>query len=172
MSFWKFLYWTVFKKIRKIRPFWYIDYSKENAREFLEKEYNWEYYGGHHLENRMTAFHHSYYTPNKFGLDQRNNSLCASLRNKKITRDEAIKIYASKPHIEEDLLSYFKKRMNYSDKEFDEIMKRPKKNFTNYKTYKKRFELFRPLFAVLAKSNLVPMSFYLKFCFPSKNNKQ
>jgi len=168
MSFWKFLYWTIFKKIRKIRPFWYINYSKENAREFLEKEYDWQYYGGHHLENRMTAFHHSYYTPNKFGLDQRNNSLCASLRNKKITRDEALKIYASKPHIEEDLLAYFKKRMNYSDKEFDEIMKMPKKNFTNYKTYKKRFELFRPLFAVLAKSNLVPMSFYLKYCFPKK----
>ena len=41
MSFLKFLYWTVFKRIRKIRPFWYIEYSKESAREFLEKKYNW-----------------------------------------------------------------------------------------------------------------------------------
>tara|TARA_B110000003_G_scaffold271206_1_gene304978 strand:+ start:1446 stop:2621 length:1176 start_codon:yes stop_codon:yes gene_type:complete len=168
MSFFKFLYWTLFKRIRKIRPFWYIDYSKEKARKFLESEFDWEYYGGHHLENRMTAFHHSYYTPNKFGLDQRNNSLCASIRNNKISREDALKIYASKPHIEQDLLDYFKKRMNLNEDEFNEIMMRPKKDYTNYKTYKKRFELFKPLFGVLAKSNLVPMSFYLKYCFPKK----
>ena len=79
MPFWKFLYWTIFLRIKKIRPYWYIAYSKEEARIFLEKEFGWVYYGGHHLENRMTAFHHSYYTPTKFGIDQRNNSLSASV---------------------------------------------------------------------------------------------
>ena len=170
MSFSKFLYWTVFKRIKKIRPFWYLEYSKEDARVFLEKEYNWEYYGGHHLENRMTAFHHSFYTPNKFNLDQRNNSLSASVRNNKISREEAIKEYAKPPHIEEELLDYFKKRMNLTEEEFNEIMARQKKSYLDYKTYKKRFELFRPLFYILAKRSLVPMSFYLKYCFPSKKN--
>ena len=66
MPFWKFLYWTIFLRIKKIRPYWYIAYSKEEARIFLEKEFGWVYYGGHHLENGMTAFHHSYYTPTKF----------------------------------------------------------------------------------------------------------
>lgn len=168
MGFWKFLYWTVFKKIRKIRPLWYLEYSKEDAMEFLKKEFGWQYYGGHHLENRMTAFHHSYYTPNKFGLDQRNNSLSASVRSGKITREEALEIYARPPHIEDDLVEYFKKRMALSDSEFEEIMNREPKYYTDYYTYKKRFELYRPLFAILAKSNLVPMSFYLKYCFPKK----
>lgn len=168
MGFWKFLYWTVFKKIRKIRPLWYLEYSKEDAMEFLKKEFGWQYYGGHHLENRMTAFHHSYYTPNKFGLDQRNNSLSASVRSGKITRDEALEIYARPPHLEDDLVEYFKKRMALSDSEFEEIMNREQKYYTDYYTYKKRFELYRPLFAILAKSNLVPMSFYLKYCFPKK----
>lgn len=168
MTFWKFLYWTIFKRIRKIRPFWYLEYSKEDAKKFLKNKYGWEDYGGHHLENRMTAFHHSYYTPNKFGLDQRNNSLSASVRNNKITRDQALKIYASKPYIEDGLVEYFKKRMNFSDKDFDEIMNRDKKSYKDYNTYKKRFETFRPLFYYLAKSNLVPMSFYLKYCFPQK----
>lgn len=168
MTFNKFLYWTVFKRIRKIRPFWYLEYSKEDARTYLEKEFDWQYYGGHHLENRMTAFHHSYYTPNKFGLDQRNNSLSASVRNNKITREEALKIYSETPHIEEDLLNYFKKRMNFTEDEFERIMSLPPKSYRDYKTYKKRFELFRPLFFILAKSSLVPMSFYIKYCSKSE----
>jgi len=167
MSFSKFLYWIMIKRIRKIRPFWYLNYSKEDARIFLEKEFDWRYYGGHHLENRMTAFHHSYYTPNKFGLDQRNNSLSASVRSGKISREEALQIYSEPPHLEEELLNYFKKRLDIDDKEFDRIMNLPPKSFRDFKTYKKRFEKLRPLFLFLAKANLVPMSFYIKFT--SKN---
>ncbi|GAB1465738.1 hypothetical protein MASR2M54_12380 [Aliarcobacter cryaerophilus] len=40
------------------------------------------------------------------------------------------------------------------------------KIWQEYPTYKKTFELLRPLFKILAKANLVPMSFYLKYCFP------
>ena len=168
MSFAKFIYWTTLKRIRKIRPLWYLPYSKEEARAFLEKEFGWTYYGGHHLENRMTAFHHSFYTPVKFGLDQRNNSLSASVRAGKISRDEALAEYASPPHLEEELVAYFKKRMGFSDQEFDQIMGLTPKFYTDYYSYKKRFEIWRPLFLILAKAQLVPMSFYLKYCFPQK----
>ena len=65
MTFGKFLYWTTLKKIRKIRPFWYLEYSKEQTIDFLQVNFGWKYYGGHHLENRMTAFHHSFYNPIK-----------------------------------------------------------------------------------------------------------
>jgi hypothetical protein len=37
--------------------------NKEEAKVFLEKKFDWKYYGGHHLENRMTAFFHSVYAP-------------------------------------------------------------------------------------------------------------
>jgi hypothetical protein len=42
------------------------------------------------------------------------------------------------------------------------------KSWHEYPTYKRRFERMRPLFSVLAKADLVPMSFYLKYCFPAK----
>jgi hypothetical protein len=45
-------------------------------------------------------------------------------------------------------------------------MKRKAKSWYEYPTYKKRFELLRPIFKLLASANLVPMSFYLKYCFP------
>jgi len=163
MDFGSFLKWVVFKKIKKIRPFWYIKYNKEEAQAYLEKEFNWQYYGGHHLENRMTAFWQSYYTPTKFDIDQRNNSLGASCRSGFISREKALEEYKKEPHLEADLLEYFIKRMGFTVEEFEEIMNRPKKTFRDYKTYKKRFERYRPLFYILAKANLVPMSFYIKY---------
>ena len=168
MTFSRFLYWTVFKRIKKIRPFWYIDYNKEEARSFLEKEYNWKYYGGHHLENRMTAFLHSYYIPNKFNTDFRNNTLSAKVRMGNMDRAEAWKEYNTKPHLEADLLDYFNKRLSLNDDEFHDIMNKAPKFWYEFPNYKKRFERLRPLFFILAKANLVPMSFYLKYCFPSK----
>jgi N-acetyl sugar amidotransferase len=169
MTFSRFIKWTSIKRIQKIRPLWYINYSKEEAREFLEKEFGWEYYGGHHLENRMTAFFHSYYCPNKFHIDYRNNSLSASVRSGKISRDEAIDEYYNKPpYLEAELLPYFKKRLGFTDEEFERIMNRPPKYWYEYPTYKKRFELLRPFFYLLMKSHLVPRSFYMKYCFPIK----
>jgi N-acetyl sugar amidotransferase len=163
MDFKAFMKWTVLKRIRKIRPLWYIGYSKEAAQKYLEKEFCWHYYGGHHLENRITAFHHSYYNPVKFGIDNRNNSLSAAVRAGLLSRDEALRIYSEPPHMEPELLDYFKKRLGLSDIEFDQIMKLPVKSYKDYPTYKKRFERLRPLFYILAKANLVPMSFYIKY---------
>lgn len=168
MTFSRFLWWATIARIRKIRPFWYIQYNKEDARAFLEREFGWEYYGGHHLENRMTAFFHGIYAPRKFGTDFRNNTLSALVRTGKMSREDAWAEYNTPPKIERDLLEYFKKRLELADQEYDRIMAEPPKSWRDFPTYKKRFERLRPLFAVLARANLVPMSFYLKYCFPTK----
>ncbi len=167
MDFWSFMKWILVKKIKKIRPLWYITYSKQDARKWLEKDFGWHYYGGHHLENRMTAFNHSVYFPQKFGIDLRNLSLAASARAGFITREEALEEYKKPPYIEPELVDYFKKRLGLSDETYEKVMKGPRKTYKDYKTYKKRFELLRPMFFVLAKANLVPMSFYIKYT--SKN---
>ena len=172
MTFSRFIYSILFKRIKKIRPFWYIEYNKSEAQAFLKKEFDWEYYGGHHLENRMTAFCHSYYFPKKFHTDFRNNTLSAEVRNNKKSRAKAWQEYNTEPYLENNLLDYFKKRLSISDDEFDEIMKQPLKYWYEFPTYKKRFERLRPLFYLLASANLVPMSFYLKYCFPVKNHDQ
>lgn len=163
MPLFRFLWWIIVKRIKKIRPLWYIEYSKDEARAFLEKEFGWEYYSGHHLENRMTAFMHSYYLPVKFKNDQRNNSLCADVRGGRMTREEALAEYSEPPHIEDDLLEYFKRRLKIGDAEFDTLMKAPPKSYRDFETYKRTFERMRPLFAVLCKAHLVPRSFYIKY---------
>jgi N-acetyl sugar amidotransferase len=167
MTFSKFIKWIAFKRIKKIRPFWYMEYSKTAAKKLLENEYDWKYYGGHHLENRMTAFSHSVYYPQKFDIDFRSNTLSALVRTGKKDRDEAIKeYYETKPYIETDLIEYIKKRMEYSNADFEKVLKATPKYWYEYPTYKKRFERLRPFFYLMYKSNLVPKSFYMKYCFP------
>jgi N-acetyl sugar amidotransferase len=167
MDFKSFMKWSLVKRIKKIRPFWYVKYTKKDARSFLESNYGWQYYGGHHLENRITSFTHSVYFPQKFGIDLRNLSLAADVRAGLMTREEALAEFAKPPHIESELIQYFKKRLELSDQEYENVMKGPKKSYRDFKTYKKRFERLRPLFYMLAKANLVPMSFYIKYT--SKN---
>ncbi|HSJ31039.1 MAG TPA: N-acetyl sugar amidotransferase [Longimicrobiales bacterium] len=168
MTFSRFMWWSTVARIRKIRPFWYIEYMKEDARAHLEARYDWQYYGGHHLENRMTAFYHGIYLPRKFGADLRNNTLSALVRLGKMSREQAWSEYNSPPVVEHELLSYFKKRLELTDAEYEQVMRQPPKFWHEYPTYKRRFERMRPLFATLAAANLVPMSFYLKYCFPSE----
>jgi len=168
MPFMTFMKWVLIKRIKKVRPLWYISYSKPAAKAYLEKEFGWEYYGGHHLENRITAFHHSYYNPVKFNIDNRNNSLSAAVRAGIMSREEALKIYSEPPYMESELLDYFKKRLSLTEKEFDYIMSLLPKSFRDFPTYKKRFEHLRPFFYLLAKANLVPMSFYIKYTSKSE----
>jgi N-acetyl sugar amidotransferase len=168
MTFTRFLTSALFRRVKFIRPLWYIEYSKEDAKAFLSERFDWRYYGGHHLENRMTAFYHSVYLPQKFGGDMRNNTLAARVRNGTLARAEAWAEYNTHPLIEDELVAYFKKRLELSDGQYQKIMETPPKNWTDYPTYKRRFERLRPLFFMLAKANLVPMSFYLKYCFPTK----
>lgn len=169
MTFARFLKSAVIDRVKFIRPLWYIDYSKEQAQEYLRNNFGWQYYGGHHLENRMTAFYHGVYMPQKFNSDLRNNTLSARVRNGFLSRSEAWAEYNTPPVIEEELVSYFKKRLNLSDELYDRVMQSPAKSWTEFPTYKETFERCRPLFYALAKANLVPMSFYLKYCFPAKD---
>lgn len=169
MTFSRFLFWTTVARIRKIRPFWYVRYTKEEGRQFLEREFDWRYYGGHHLENRMTAFYHGIYLPRKFGADMRNNSLAARARMGTMSREDAWAEYNAPRTIEDDLLEYFLKRLGLTEADYESVMHEPPRDWTEYPTYKRRFERLRPLFAVLARANLVPMSFYLKYCFPVRD---
>ena len=172
MTFARFLRWTTLHRIKKIRPLWYIDYNKKEAMDFLQEEFGWEYYGGHHLENRMTSFFHSIYCPQKFNIDYRNNALSAAVRSGRMDRQEAIReYYETSPYIEPELLGYFKKRLNLTNDEYNEIMSQNPHYWYEFQTYKKRFELLRPLFYILMKASLVPRSFYMKYCFPVEINK-
>lgn len=157
------LRWMVLRRIQKIRPLWYMSYDKEQVKAFLSAEYGWEWYGGHHLENRFTAFYHSYFIPKRFGYDMRMLGYGAACRAGRMKREDALALLKEPPYMEEELLEYVKKRLGFSDAEFNQLMNLPKKTYRDYPTYKKTFERMRPFFYVMAKMNLIPMSFYMKY---------
>lgn len=164
MTFWRFMRWMFIKRIKRIRPFWYINYSKEEARKYLQENFNWEYYGGHHLENRITALQHSWYNYRKFNIDNRNLSLAAGVRTGILDREQAIQEYFyTEPYLEDGLLEYFKERLGYCDEDLEEIIHSEKKRYTDYKTYKRYFRMIRPIIYLAVKFHLVPESFYVKY---------
>ena len=171
MTFFVFLKWIVIYRQKFIRPLWYIDYDKEEAKLELIKKTGWQDYGGHHLENKGSAFAHSIWIPQRYGIDYRILVLSAKVRSGKMHRDLAISEYLKGPDIELDLIEYVKKRLTLSDKEYIAVMKAKKRSWIEFKTYKKSFERLRFLFFIFSKFNLIPKSFYLKYCFPIRKNK-
>lgn len=153
----------IFGRIKKVRPLYYMDYDKEDAKRLLAEKYGWQWYGGHHLENRFTAFVHSYFFPVRWGIDFRIAGYSAYCRNGWMSRDEALALMREPPYIEPDLVDLVKKRLGYSDAEFDGLMNLPKKSYRDYPTYKQTFERMRPFFWLMYRLELVPKSFYLKY---------
>lgn len=155
--------WMALRRIRKIRPLYYMDYHKEETKEFLTKEFGWKWYGGHHLENRMTCFYHTYFLPQRFGIDQRSNGFSALVRSGQMTREEGLRLYAEPPSVDMEVVEMVKKRLGFSDEEFERLMTMPKHYYTEFKTYKRMFERLRPLFWLLSEMDLIPKTFYIKY---------
>ncbi len=168
LTFYQFMKWALVYRQKFVRPFWYMKYSKLEARTELIAKTGWEYYGGHHLENRASTFAHTVWLPQRFKTDYRNLTLAADVRRGALKREDALDLYRRPVVADQELIAYVKKRLEISDEQYEEIMAGPKRTWRDFRTYKKRFERLRPMFYVLAKANLVPMSFYLKYCFPVK----
>ncbi len=134
--------------IELVLPMNYINYSKSEAREILEKEMGWVYYGGHHYESIYTRFVYSYWLPEKFGIDKRKITHSALVRNGEMTRAEALQIIQQPPlkgqQLEEDI-EYVIKKLGFTQEEFDKIMALPAKSFRDYPSHYSMFEFFSPI---------------------------
>ena len=103
-----------------------------NLRRLVLKEYDWRDYGGKHYESIFTRFFHSYYLVEKFGYDLRRAYVSAEICSGQISRDKAINELARPPADPEMIKSdieYVKKKLKFSDADFDEIL--AKKNLTH-----------------------------------------
>ena len=65
------------------------------------------------------------------------------------------------PRILED---YVKNRLRLSTSDLENLMGQPLKYSSDFKTYKPLFKRLKFLFFMLAKQELVPLSFYEKYC--------
>jgi N-acetyl sugar amidotransferase len=164
----RFVKWAAVANVKRLRPLWYLPYDKNEARKLLTERYGWEWYGGHHLENRFTAFYHAYLMPRRFGVDQRVLGHAALVRSGQLERNVALEHMSNAPHCPEEIVEMVRKRLGFSDEEFELVLNLPVATWRDFETYKPAFERLRPFFWVLMKLNRVPESFYMKFCRPLK----
>lgn len=168
------IYAGLVKGIKDIRPFYYLDYSKQQAKQLLMNEYDWRDYGGHHHENLFTKFSMAYWLPGKFGIDKRKINLSAQVLSNAITRNEALaqlaEPFASDTNLEETR-AYVQKKLDLSEQDFQRYWSAPARNTFDYPSnYQLVFGLvkrFRPLLKKLYA--FTPMSVSANDILHSKN---
>ena len=82
-------YWLN-KRIKHVYPLNFISYDKDNAREFLKKEFEWKDYDGKHHESTTTGFWQSYAMPTKYTMDYRRATYSSQIISGQILRSEAL----------------------------------------------------------------------------------
>lgn len=131
-------YYGAVRKIKSIYPFYFLDYNKNKAQEFLVRKYGWEYYGGHHFENIFTRFVMSYWLFEKFGIDKRKITLSAQVLSGEISREYAVKTISELPYEKqeiEEVLNYVTKKLDLTRNEFDTLFQAPNHGFRDYPSY-------------------------------------
>ena len=116
------------KKMISHAPLNLIDYNRERAFRELSGFCGFEYYGGKHLENILTAFLQLCWLPEKFGLDKRSSHLSSLVVSGQMSREEALR-ELEKPLYDEKMMDGYiniiKSRLAISDADFDAIMAAP-----------------------------------------------
>lgn len=136
MGIFKYIYYSVIKRIRQIRLLYYIPYNEKEVMEMLENKLGWRNYGDKHHESKYTAFFQAYILTRKFGIDKRKLHYSAKVRNHQISRAEALKVIEKDPYNSgSESMKYCLKKLDLNYEEFDQIMNSPVKSFRDYKSY-------------------------------------
>jgi len=139
------VYFGIIKRIRSIYPFYYLDYNKKDAQEFLKKEFGWEYYGGHHHENIFTKFAISYWLLFKFAIDKRKISYSSQILSGAISREEVLEILKNNPNTDaeyEQLIAYVIKKLDMPEDEYKTILNSSNRSYLDYPSYYPLFHSF------------------------------
>ena len=130
-----YIKYLLFKGIRWVPILNYIDFVKNDAKQLLIDELEWRDYGGKHYESIFTRFFHSYYLPVKFGYDLRKSYLSALVCSGQMRRDEALE-ELERPPLDKNLLEqdriYVLKKLGLTESEFEQILNKPNKKFSDY----------------------------------------
>ena len=123
--------------IHTYRPLNFIDYNRTKAIRELKEFCDFNYYELKHCENSLTKVAQLYWLVKKFNYDKRTSHLSSMIVSGQMTREEAL-LELDKPLYDEALMEqdikFVLARLKLSREQFDEIVNRPGKSQTEYKT--------------------------------------
>jgi N-acetyl sugar amidotransferase len=154
------IYYRGVRRIRTLYPLNAIVYDKAQARQRLEAEYDWKYYGSKHGESKYTRYIQNYYLPTKHGIDYRRATVSSEICLGAATRDAAIETLKTKPFDPATLEAeqkYIAKKLNLSDAELDSIVRQPPKYYKDFRNdeqfLSRLYDLYRRVYAQSKTSN-------------------
>ena len=125
--------------IKKHRFLNYMSYDKNEAKKVIAEKLKWRDYGGKHYESLFTRFFQSYYLPMTFGYDKRRAHLSNLVISGQMSRDRALAEIKKPLYDEQSILNdidYIKRKLEFSDEEFEYVMHGPRQRHQEYKTEK------------------------------------
>jgi hypothetical protein len=92
------IYYKFIKRIKTIYPLNFVEYNKDEAKQFLMNNYEWKDYGGKHAESKITAFWQTYVMPEKYNMDYRRATFSSQIVSGQISREKALKELKKLPY--------------------------------------------------------------------------
>lgn len=152
VGFFRLFYNTRILGIKFESPLNYIDYDKNKVKQFIIENLGWRDYGYKHYENIFTRFYQGYILPEKYHIDKRKSHLSTLICSGQIKREEALVEMSRAIYPNEDLLrsdkQLFISKLGISEIEFDDIMKQPAKQHSDYPSYYKYYLALRPFWRI------------------------
>ncbi|MEE1867161.1 N-acetyl sugar amidotransferase [Pseudomonas auratipiscis] len=155
ISFFDYYFWyPIVKKMRTVRPLDFMPYDKGQALQELERTVGYKAYARKHGESQFTKLFQNYYLPTKFGFDKRLPHLSSLIVSGQMTRDEAVAKLAEPLYDLDELeidIAYFCKKLKISRVQFDDFMKAPIHNYTDFPTWDARYRMLKAVQALVSK---------------------
>tara|TARA_B100000809_G_scaffold249578_1_gene281086 strand:+ start:10068 stop:11177 length:1110 start_codon:yes stop_codon:yes gene_type:complete len=149
---WKKRYYDIALRLESVPLLNYIDYNKDEVKEVLINKLGWKDYGGKHYESVWTRFYQGYILPSKFKVDKRKAHLSTLICSGQITKEEALNELKAPINDAFQLkvdTEFVLKKLNLSVEEFDQIMKSPVKQHSDFeielKSYFDKYPILKPL---------------------------
>jgi N-acetyl sugar amidotransferase len=146
------LWYPHIKKMTVVAPLNYLHYRKDEAVDYLEKNYGWRYYGGKHYESRWTRFFQAHYLPTKFGYDKRKAHLASLVLAGEITRTQALKELEKALYTENELAedkAYVAKKLGVAVEELENFINQPGRHYSEFPNNQERSMQFYRLYSRL-----------------------
>jgi N-acetyl sugar amidotransferase len=148
------IYFKFIKGIKTVYPLNYVDFNKDEAREFLKKEFDWKDYGGKHHESKITAFWQSYVMPEKYHMDYRRATYSSQIISGQINRETALEKLKSLPYDPDKVESdkeFIAKKYQISVSELNEILQLPPKTYKDFPNQRRLIQLFYKVYKMIVK---------------------
>jgi hypothetical protein len=143
------IYYKFIKGIKTVYPLNLVDYNKDEAREFLKKEFDWQDYGGKHHESKITGFWQSYVMPTKYNMDYRRATYSSQIVSGQLTRDEALEKLKPLPYNPDTIAQdkqYIAKKYGISLEELDRYLSATPKTYKDFSNDHKKITWFYELY--------------------------